>query len=392
VRQDPHIESSTLGGGKASVGHKQEGYRRVCQRCGAVRTDQQIGLEETPDVYVDRLVKVFREVWRVLRNDGTVWLNLGDSYAAGGLGHGSGKQTTNYGSCNGSHIEKPRKAPNGLKPKYLIGIPWRVAFALQADGWYLRSDIIWCKKSPMPESVTDRPTNATEHIFLLAKSEKYYYDREAVRVPRATHENRTGWKRSYSFARKVNECPPPGQPNQHREDRADIAYNNGRNLWNYWLLGPEPLKLKHYAAFPTKIPEIAILAGSSPKACPKCGAPWKRVIEPTDEYRKHLGKGYHDHSHDSTQGNSQSKSMPNVKETYITVGWSPTCSCPGNDGSGKCIILDPFSGSGTTVMVALRHGRRGIGLELNPEYVEMSKKRIIDDAPLFNGYLQEREG
>ena len=185
----------------------------------------QLGLESTPDLYVASIVAVFREVWRVLRDDGTLWLNLGDSYSMSTRGAGGdGKQYTNSGAVMGDrgwHIGP------GLKPKDLVGIPWRAAFALQADGWYLRSDIIWSKPNPMPESVTDRPTKAHEYLFLLTKSRRYYYDADAIREPGA-EEGGTHNKRSV------------------------------------WTIMPKPYKGAHFAVMPEKLVDPCILAGSKP--------------------------------------------------------------------------------------------------------------------------------
>jgi site-specific DNA-methyltransferase (cytosine-N4-specific) len=186
----------------------------------------QIGLEETPEAYVDTLVEVFREVRRVLRNDGTLWVNIGDSYSGGTIGrvdsyHGreiDGRQVT------AKQIEKPRsrKIPKGLKPKDIIGIPWMLAFALRTDGWYLRSPIVWVKSTPMPDGVTDRPTSAYEHIFLLAKSERYFYDADAIRE------------------------------------------GTGANKRNVWRVTNQPYSEAHFATFPPKLIEPCILAGSHP--------------------------------------------------------------------------------------------------------------------------------
>lgn len=178
------IKSSTLGGGKKHTGHKQEGYKGTCGRCGAIRIDDQVGLEQTPEEYVQKLVLIFNEVRRILKPTGTLWLNLGDSYAGAGGASGHTEQTKNLGAKTANYgAVKSGGKTYGLKPKDLIGIPWMVAFALRDSGWYLRSNICWFKKNPMPESVQDRPTKAHEDIFLLSKSKHYYYDAEAIRTP-----------------------------------------------------------------------------------------------------------------------------------------------------------------------------------------------------------------
>lgn len=200
----------------------------------------QIGLEDTAEEYVAKLVEVFREVWRVLRSDGVLFLNLGDSYnAAGREGHGTRigyKQGTNRASANGSDSYRP--SADNLKPKDLLGIPWRVAFALQADGWYLRSDIIWSKPNPMPESVTDRPTKAHEYIFLLSKSERYFYDAEAVREV-ATHEGET---RKFSTPKKIGRALD-GKLSSNELNGADVLIC-GRNLRSVWTSRPDYFKLR----------------------------------------------------------------------------------------------------------------------------------------------------
>ena len=198
----------------------------VCKYCGAWYG--QLGLEPTPELYVEHLVEIFREVKRVLRDDGTLWLNLGDSYAAGGRGGGSGSYARDGLHCGReSKNMPPLKPPKGLKPKDLVGIPWMVAFALRADGWYLRSDIIWNKPNSMPESARDRPTKSHEYIFLLSKSKKYYYDINTIRGP----------------------------------------HKRGRNKRSVWTINTQPYPDAHFATFPPEIPRICIMAGTSEAGC-----------------------------------------------------------------------------------------------------------------------------
>ena len=284
--------------------------------------DGQIGLEETPEEYVAKLVAVFRGVRRVLRDDGTAWLNLGDSY------NGSGKAGRNP-EYQARHTEfgKPSKEKSrfgmpthikSLKPKDLIGVPWRVAFALQADGWWLRSDIIWHKPNPMPESVTDRPTKSHEYLFLLAKSQRYYYDAEAIKEPcrsgpsdikkMVESRDRIGGKHKHlidpfskaSSATKIGRKRSVGDP-------------TGRNCRSVWTITTKPFFGAHFAVFPPEIPEICIRAGSR---------------------------------------------------------------------AGDT-ILDPFAGAGTTGVVAEKLGRKFIGIELNPRYVDMAEKRMSGVQPLL---------
>jgi DNA modification methylase len=218
----------------------------------------QVGMEPSPEEYVQALVGVFREVWRVLRDDGTLWLNLGDTYAA----------NRGYQVPDNKHIDvgnhMPMSVPVGLKPKDLIGTPWRTALALQADGWYLRSDIVWAKPNPMPESVTDRPTRAHEYLFLLTKQENYFYDAEAVREPSAES----------SVARsKYNGTASKPNPKNLAAAAAGIvcgpksmakAYGQGRNLRSVWFIPTKPFKGAHFAVFPPKLVEPCLLAGTRP--------------------------------------------------------------------------------------------------------------------------------
>ena len=219
---------------------------------------EQIGLEPTPERFVAELVGVFREVRRVLRDDGTLWLNLGDSYAVNGGGRAYGASDGAVGRAEAPGF--PRRAPQGLKPKDLIGIPWRVAFALQADGWYLRQDIIWHKPNPMPESVTDRCTKAHEYIFLLSKSARYYYDADAIKEP--ANKNAAG---SLFHA---------GKTATHQLGRASTierAETDARNRRSVWTIATQPYSGAHFATFPPALVEPCILAG-----CPVGGT----VLDP----------------------------------------------------------------------------------------------------------------
>lgn len=222
----------------------------------------QIGLEETPEQYVTKLVEVFREVRRILKPDGTLWLNLGDSYA----GYHGNKNATyeNAPSNKGGYFENQRKTlvnHNGIKNKDLIGIPWMVAFALRADGWYLRQDIVWHKPNPMPESVRDRCTKAHEYIFLLSKSPKYFFDSEAMKE--AATSGATGSAASF---KRSNSKRAQAIPNQsvgtHREDRDDVSYNLTRNRRSVWSVPTRPYKGAHFAVYPSALIEPCILAGS----------------------------------------------------------------------------------------------------------------------------------
>jgi DNA modification methylase len=297
--------------------------------------DGQIGLEQTPDAYVAEMVAVFSEVRRVLRDDGTVWLNLGDSYAAqrggtpmpaetlaGGVS-GQGDKVAKRGR-ESEYLPHRNAASLGLKHKDLIGIPWRVALALQADGWYLRQDIIWHKPNPMPESVTDRCTKAHEYIFLLAKSERYYFDHAAIQEPAATgwngsefHDGKNavvhpnvGKKRQPRFG--GNKYGDNDDPKHATKSGNEYCPNGLRNKRSVWTVNSKPYKAAHFATYPPELIEPCVHAG-----------------------------------------------------------------CP--DGG---IVLDPFNGSGTTGEVARRWGKRYVGIELNPEYIELTRARLCQ-RPLF---------
>ena len=217
----------------------------------------QIGLEKTPAEYVAALVEVFDGVRELLADDGVLWLNLGDSYAAGGMGAGSGKQLTNRGTAAGGHMDKPRKAPEGLKPKDLVGIPWRVAFALQAAGWYLRQDIIWHKPNSMPESVTDRCTKAHEYLFLLTKSERYFFDHVAIQEPETMKPQNRLTPRKANPDAKVHGMP------EYRQQEGGTG-GGMRNRRSVWSVNTAPYGGAHFATFPPALIEPCILAGSRP--------------------------------------------------------------------------------------------------------------------------------
>jgi DNA modification methylase len=345
-------------------------------------TDGQIGLEPTPDEFVAALVAVFREVRRVLRDDGTVWLNLGDSYAANRTYQVPDNKHRDVGNNMGMRVPAasdgierpdgltpaPALAP-GCKPKDLLGVPWMVAFALRADGWYLRSDIIWSKPNPMPESVTDRPTKAHEYLFLLSKGPRYFYDADAVRETSAQPYEPT----------PVDERPDWGKPNRglDLDGNAFRGINLGdgtsRNKRSVWTVATAPFAGAHFATFPPKLIEPCILAGSPPKCCGVCGAPWRRVVERTAMVvrptpKREAWQAEDDHARTQTGGTMVEP------PTSRTVGWESTCTH--QDDTGSSVILDPFAGSGTVGVVCGWHGREHVGIELNPEYAEMARARI----------------
>lgn len=345
----------------------------------------QIGSEKTPEEFVARMVEVFREVHRTLRPDATLWLNLGDSYATQGGSGRQGKTGQRADRRFTAERSSEKGVPLGLKPKDLVGIPWRVAFALQADGWWLRQDIIWHKPNPMPSSVTDRCTTAHEYLFLLTKSDRYYFDSQAIRVPHA----------ATSLSRAKTESNPrtksKGAPRQVEARVASLEWKpdriilneHGANKRDVWTISTQSYKGAHFATFPELLVEPCILAGTSERGCcSKCGTPYRRQVVservPTRPGRDTKVEG-------TTSDVSGNRDPERHVTTKHTVGWDQMCECEGHMDAGftihpadtePCTVLDPFCGSGTTLTVAEHHGRKGIGIELNPEYAHLAIERI----------------
>lgn len=409
--------------------------------CGAWRGE--LGTEPTPDLYVQHIVEVFRAVRRVLRDDGVLWLNVGDSYAGG---RGGRDWDPNWGSgWKGTHGEQgrmPSRELAGLKPKDLVGIPWRLAFALQADGWWLRSEVIWHKPNPMPESVTDRPTKAHEQVFLLAKSgDVQFWMHPAGQGARSKPAPDWRWKNRQTGETAAIE--PPGwreltyakDGQQHRLwSRRDLweahdyfydaeaikesvtgnahARGNGvhpksaqpgsgikanesfsaavrglvttRNARSVWTIATQPSPVAHFATFPQELPERCILAGTSERgACAECGAPRVRVVE-----RVSTGKSM-------AVGKSSAKRSVGLATAFSgyddgskapcfkTTGWAPTCSHAAP--VVPCVVLDPFSGTGTTGKAAAKLGRDYIGIDLHPAHTRTAERRLTHavEGPLF---------
>jgi len=245
--------------------------KNFCIKCGAVREDQQLGLEETPESFVENLVVLFREIRRVLRDDGTVWLNLGDSYAMSSM-RGKNSEFKSISQSKSGIVNVKKNIPHGLKAKDLVGIPWRVAFALQDDGWYLRQDIIWHKPNPMPESVRDRCTKSHEYIFLLSKNNKYYFDNESIKedtVTKVKGDIRFGGNK-YGDSTDIKHATKSGniyQPTKKRNKRT------------VWTVSTKPYKGAHFATFPMDLIEPCVLAGCPEKVCADCGEPYIREVE-----------------------------------------------------------------------------------------------------------------
>jgi DNA modification methylase len=366
----------------------------------------QIGLEKTPEEFIQKMVEVFREVKRVLRDDGTVWLNLGDAYTADGRGQSSTmgpKSGTFHGQIKQFHPLTPFKLNHGLKQKDLIGMPWRVAFALQADGWYLRSDIIWSKPNPMPESVTDRPTKSHEYIFLLTKKPRYFYDADAVREPqleatfkRAEYAAGKVIKKSDSNDFKIGGAGnKQGGFNSYLFDKGLKPDQRGRNRRTVWEIATQPFPMAHFATFPEALVEPCIKAGTSERGCCSvCGAPWVRVVENTPEYQKRVDlskKKYQKTADEKMRTGSATgghgDETGHFSKEVITLGWQPSCKCwecVSDTGERNqfpadtvpCIVLDPFGGSGTVGKVARDLKRKAILIELNADYIKIARERL----------------
>ena len=397
-----------------------------------------IGLEPTFEEYLTNLVNVFREVRRVLRDDGTFWLNIGDAYSGGGRGKGSNLEGTKQDTNEGSKGNVPVGfAATGLQSKNLIMMPARVALALQADGWILRSEIIWAKPNPMPESVTDRPTSAHEKIYLFAKSKKYFYDAVAVRteysqssidrLSQKTFDNQTGgpkdpktgnrshrkvlenlkkrvpagWASNAKYKgqdarHKQRENPTYKRDKQRGHSRRHAGFNEhwdemtkeeqqvgGANLRNVWHIATRPYKQAHFATFPPALVEPCIKAGTSEMGCcSDCGAPLKRKIHRPKEpegLRNNTSTKLAGKEGQKTPINSGQKLQDFYNENPITtIGWEPSCDC--NAEIKPCVVLDPFMGSGTVASVASRLGRDSVGIEINPEYIDLIKNRLTQEV------------
>jgi DNA modification methylase len=398
--------------GNATSAH----YKDKCGKCGAVRTDDQIGLEASYQDYVAALVEVSREIRRVLRPDGVYWLNLGDSYSTNmttgnnePAGSGSGKtslelggkhlkvrmknmaqsdkSTLNKGRGAGPKYSEerlvarntvpdtmrgdvglPHHGPNrvlqpGLKHKDLMGIPWRVALALQDDGWYLRMDVIWHKPQPMPESVIDRPTKSHEYVFMLTKLPHYYFDGFAVREASADSWNS---KKSFGTLRKKADHLSEEGMDRQRTQFAHNTYHDdlektGRNKRSVWTIGTPQFGEAHFATFPEELVEVCVKSSASEKGCcAKCGRPWVREIE----------KG---------------ESASGLAGTFElrTAGWKAACKCKAAGEPVPCTILDPFGGAGTVGLVASKLGHDAVLVELSVAYAKMAARRIKRNMGFF---------
>jgi DNA modification methylase len=358
----------------------------------------ELGLEPSIEAYIGHMILCLREWWRVLRDDGTCWVNLGDSYAGSGGAHthassnpGISKSAIRSGvNCRQrGNGRGPGKKADGLKPKDLMMIPARFALAAQADGWYVRSAIVWAKGvsflpdyagSCMPESVRDRPVSGHEMIYLLTKSPKYFYDTEAVREESA---GKLPYGNKYNFG--LNDESAQGKHGNtslfsggSKQEYIEKYYQNGRNQRNVWVINPSGYKKAHFATYPPKLAEPMIKAGTSARGvCAECGAPWIRDTEKTGgdwERRREAGEPMRH----GLNGAAASKSGNYSGTTYITKAWKTDCSCDAGEPI-PATVLDPFNGSGTTGEVATALGRHYIGIDISEQYLdELTPERLAN--------------
>ena len=312
----------------------------TCGKCGATRVDRQIGLEATPDAYLATMVGVFREVRRVLRPDGTCWVNMGDSYATQPAGNfGGAKRGVGPFDTYRSNISLD--TTKHAKPKDLLMMPARLALALQADGWWVRSAIVWAKPNPMPESVSDRPTSAYEMVYLLTKSARYFYDNDAIAEPALRAGDVPGGTGGFIDHMTGGHNKDGLAANGQRPVAATRACRN------VWTIATAPYSEAHFATYPPALAERCIRAGTSERGCcGQCGKPWVRKLKDVE-----------------------------------TTGWR--AGCEHEAPTIPCTVLDPFIGAGTTALVADRLQRDCIGVDLNTSYATMALDRCRADAPLF---------
>jgi len=299
----------------------------------------------------------------VLRDDGTLWLNLGSSYAGywgEKYAHKPFGEDRTPDETTPPHKKSPDFKTSSFKPKDMVPIPWMVAMALQADGWYLRSDIIWHKPNPMPESVTDRPGKSHEYIFLLTKSPQYFYDAEAVKEKAATSPHGPGYV-SFDENSKRNDRTPNNEANGR-----DWAKDGKRNKRSVWTIATKPFSAAHFATFPPALIEPCILAGTSEKGCcAECGSPWERVVEKNSAIPARHGDWK---ATGETHRNDIDRKGGFYDATSKTTGWKPTCKC--NADKKPCIVCDIFGGAMTSAIVAHKHNRKFIMIELSKPYID----------------------
>ena len=370
----------------------------------------QVGLESTPEEYVEAMVEIFGAIHDALSKQGTLWLNLGDTYSA----------NRSYQVRDSKHVdvgnEMASVVPQGLKPKDLVGIPWRVALALQAAGWYLRSDIIWHKPNPMPESITDRPTKSHEYIFLLSKNERYFFDQEAVREPAEwnrwgdqTNDKYEGTQSSagrikpktkHELMMRGRQSYPAGGTTGNRgaehikggSGGMPSSHPAGRNIRTVWSITTQPYADAHFATFPIELPRRAIAAGCPHEVCTVCGVPRTRILEresaPSEIALRDSTKTEPTEAQDFRIHQISGQRYQDWRDEHPskTVGWT---DC-GHNAYRKGVVLDPFFGSGTTGLAARELERNCIGIDINRGYCEIAAKRL-QQLSLFSGVAESAD-
>jgi DNA modification methylase len=394
-----HMRGGTLDGKESnfqnnsmgSYGDEAVKIGDSCPHCSAVRKDLQVGLEQTPEQYIARMVDVFRGLRRVLKADGVAWLNLGDTYWGGKGRSGAGSKKT-HKTRTSKTLQKehtyigedggfrPQDRPSDIfKAKDLCMMPHRVAIALQEDGWWVRQDIVWNKTNPMPESIRDRCTKSHEYMFMLTKSKKYYFDNQSIKEPAVSKPHNSGNKSTG----KIGTSKRTG--GQLEPDRV-WASDGMRNRRSVWTISTRPYKGAHFATFPPKLIEPCILGGTSEKGhCSKCGSRWKRNLKRNIDNKTDTAKSLIEAATHMGIPDDKAKlrigldrKTPYEKNPgYQLLGFEPTCDCDAECDAD--VVLDPFMGSGTTAIVARQHGRRFIGIDLNKEYLALANGRIEND-------------
>ena len=354
-------------------------YTNTCSLCGAWKGAY--GLEPTPEMYVQHTVEILRELRRVLRKDGCVFWNIGDTYWGGKGSSARHDHNLEQRKAEGRTFQKweytyDQEVPqdgkhNILKPKDLCLIPFRVAIAAQEDGWWVRSIIIWNKPNPMPESVTDRPTESHEYILMLTKSARYYWDQDAVRATSIDPESYTGRRKRYAGTMSNYDNKNYAFAGSVQDDgslKSGQTYPN-RNIRSVWSFPTQPYPEAHFAVFPEKLPELCIKAATPEVGCcSKCGSPWERITEHQNMViDKTVGYAESSGNRTATAGSMVSPAITK------TIGWQPTCGC--NADKAPSAVLDPFQGAGTTLWVAKKLNRKAIGFDISGEYCELAVER-----------------
>ena len=400
---DEHRITRSSGGERiygSSDGHVGRGQAPTlspwacCSLCGAWWGT--LGNEDMPDClawargepacsscYTCHLRIVAAEIWRVLRDDGTLWLNIADSYSSGGRGTSVHHQKK-LGFATAAAQALGKKFTPGFKPKNLLGIPWRIALALQQDGWVLRSDIIWAKPNAMPESVRDRPSRAHEHIFLFAKYPRYFFDQEAIREDySAKGLNDAAHAYGYGTGSKMHKAITEGLHgagglNDPSMTRDAFYQHGGRNARDVWTFPTQSFAGEHYAAFPQELARRCILAGTSAMGCcPQCAAPYVRQVDHQRLLDGHLPvTGTFSRPGEPFRIPANGKGHWLYTTQTVEQGWVPGCVCAAGDPR-PCVVLDPFTGSSTTLLVARTLGRHAVGVDLSWTYLHnVSRQRL----------------